>query len=307
MRIPDNVRKCVAFVGYRDGEGRIRLAGTVFFMSRTVLDDRFQFTYAVTAKHVIDGIRDRGGTPLLRVNQVNGNAQWVELPLEGWKFHPDETEVDVAVMRVIHDDAVVDLTTFPIQGVATAEFAKEVGIGIGQDLFLTGLFAHHYGTERNIPIVRVGNIAAMPEEKIETPMGLIDAYLVEARSIGGLSGSPVFAHLGAVRVRDGKLQHTMNEEGNFYLLGLMHGHFDVRVAQDDVSVELDGISNERINSGIAIVVPVEKILDVINQPFHRTSEDDMIARYLREQKAAAAASRTEQASDDGQTSSGSTG
>jgi hypothetical protein len=49
-----------------------------------------------------------------------------------------------------------------------------------------GLFSEHQGAERNIPIVRVGNIAAMPEEPVlTTSWGAIDAYLIEARSIGG--------------------------------------------------------------------------------------------------------------------------
>jgi hypothetical protein len=33
----------------------------------------------------------------------------------------------------------------------------------------------------------------LPGDPVATPMGPMQAYLIEARSIGGLSGSPVFA------------------------------------------------------------------------------------------------------------------
>jgi len=43
-----------------------------------------------------------------------------------------------------------------------------------------------------------GNIAAMPEELIEVrDFGMMQAYLVESRSLGGISGSPVFVHVPA--------------------------------------------------------------------------------------------------------------
>ncbi len=100
----------------------------------------------------------------------------------------------------------------------------------------------------------------MPEEPVQTKaLGAIDAYLVEARSIGGLSGSPVFVHLSGVR--RGSL--TLGQEP-IYWLGLMHGHFDLERLETDV-VESDILMDIKVNMGIAIVVPVSKILEVLNQ------------------------------------------
>lgn len=66
-------------------------------------------------------------------------------------------------------------------------------IGIGDEVLMVGLFTKRYGYRKNIPIVRGGIISAMPEEPIEDQEtgNLYDAYLIEIRSIGGLSGSPV--------------------------------------------------------------------------------------------------------------------
>ena len=85
-------------------------------------------------------------------------------------------------------------------------------IRVGSPVGLTGLFVHHHGSSRNIPIVRSGNIAAMTDEPVSTRRGLMTAFLVEVRSIGGLSGSPVFAE-------------GVAETG---VIGLVHGHFDQR-------------------------------------------------------------------------------
>jgi len=36
-------------------------------------------------------------------------------------------------------------------------------IGVGLEVGITGLFVHHQGVERNIPIVRSGNIARIDD------------------------------------------------------------------------------------------------------------------------------------------------
>ena len=87
--------------------------------------------------------------------------------------------------------------------VATDKVINDNAIGVGDEVFLTGLFANHIGQQRNLPIIRVGNIALMPEEPVQHPsLGPIDAYLIEARSIGGLSGSPVFVHLAPTSFKE---------------------------------------------------------------------------------------------------------
>ncbi len=74
---------------------------------------------------------------------------------------------------------------------ATDEIIKDQNIGLGDEVFITGLFGYVAGSQKNIPIVRVGNIAMMPDEKVPTEGEPMEAYLIEARSMGGLSGSPV--------------------------------------------------------------------------------------------------------------------
>jgi hypothetical protein len=271
MMIPDRVRKCVAFIGYEDPEKRKQLIGTAFFLSRPIGDTGYGFTYIVTAKHIIDKIRDLGcATVWLRLNDRKGKAGWSEIPLDEWKFHPYDLEVDVAFAKgELHPD--LDHLSYPLNSAATEEVIKEHAIGVGEEVFLTGLFVNHSGKEKNIPIVRIGNIAAMPEEQVETEFGLIDAYLIEARSIGGLSGSPVFVHLGLLRYSEkdekgeAELGVSRYRHGTVFLLGLMHGHYRVGKPETDTITE-DGLNKEHVNMGIAIVVPITKVLEAINSP-----------------------------------------
>jgi len=134
---------------------------------------------------------------------------------------------------------------------------------------MTGLFANYVGNVRNVPIVRVGNLAAYPEERIRVKLEQrfqerlqqrsveIDAYLIEARSIGGLSGSPVFyhshaAHTGILRPFAPEMLSPLPDQ-SFYLMGIVKGHYDQE--RDDI---------ERVNTGIAYVTPIGKILTFID-------------------------------------------
>ncbi len=265
MQIPDEIRKCVVFVCYKTATSTV-LAGTAFLVGVKLGKSDFASSYFITAKHVIDGIREKSidQKVYLRMNLKDAGAKLVKTPIDQWLSHPNESNVDVAVFSWAPSHEIFDYRYIPLEMAATQEIIQNENIGVGDDVFLTGLFQNHYGLQRNIPIIRVGNIAAMPEEKVHTEkLGDIDAYLIEARSIGGLSGSPVFVYIGAMRKAGDTMQ--LGRAGlELYLLGLMHGHFDFDKLELD-NISHDSLTNLQINMGIAIVVPVWKILEVINQ------------------------------------------
>jgi len=269
MLIPEEMKKCVVFVAMEKNSGGKQMMGTAFLVGRHLEGTDRSEVYLVTAKHVIDEIRKHSAYKVfLRVNLRQGGWAWYETPLEDWLSHPDEDQVDVSVLPFPCNE-LVDIIFLPLAVFATKDTIGREGIGIGDEVFLIGLFSQHYGSERNIPIARVGNIAAMPEEKVATTgWGDMEAYLVEARSIGGISGSPVFVYLGAHR-RSGKM---VIGQPSFYLLGLMHGHWDQPQSALDYKL---GMGGERINTGIAIVVPATKILEVVKQPSLEKIADEM--------------------------------
>jgi hypothetical protein len=272
MKIPEDIRKCVAFLEYDDNDGT-HLAGTVFFVTMSSLSQpNHYFRYAVTAKHVIKKIEEKtlDGRVHFRLNSRDAGIHRIISNVSDWYMDPNDDHADVAVMPISFDPR-IDWLFWPVTALATDGVVKEVEINIGDDVFLTGLFHRHTGTRRNIPIVRAGIIAAMLEEPVKTGLGETEAFLIEARSIGGLSGSPVF-----VRPESNYAHKTETEDsytlgrwdarvGSFWLLGLMHGHWDVNASDIDVIVE-DRAHRESVNVGIGIVVPAQKILEVIQQP-----------------------------------------
>lgn len=264
MQIPDEVRKSVFFVLYKDKDQNLRFAGTGFFVSmQSEYSSEKTFIYMVTAKHVVIEARNCSSDDHIyaRINTRDGGSKLTGIRFDAWQSHSEDS-VDAAIFQQAVDPQEFDYLTIPIEMVVDSKVIHEETIGVGDEIFLAGLFVNYFGQNKNIPIIRVGNIAAMPEERIQVSnFGEIEAYLVEARSIGGLSGSPVFVHLSGVRVKDGQ---TQLRGKSFYWLGLMHGHYDLRENRQN---ESDSLSREAINMGIGIVVPATKILEILNQPY----------------------------------------
>src|SRR5208282_4021803 len=113
-----------------------------------------------------------------------------------WWYHPTERDSVDAALMVLPFSEVHSLDIVPIPALMFAGdgVVKSQNLGIGDEIFVAGLFKNAKGTTKNIPIIRVGNVAMMPGEKIlypskDEPDRMIYANLLEAHSIGGLSGS----------------------------------------------------------------------------------------------------------------------
>ena len=95
MRISDQVKKCVGFVGIREGL-EIKWGGTAFFIN--ISEDDLKFYYMVTAKHVAEALD--GSDCVIRVNNRQGPATVVEASAIKWWYHPTESAtVDSAVIH----------------------------------------------------------------------------------------------------------------------------------------------------------------------------------------------------------------
>lgn len=264
MKVPEGIKKCVAFVGLQMADSTFRLLGTVFFVGRD--DAPNMHTYAVTAKHIIEGTKSKGLDRIfIRFNLKDGDSTWLAAPINNWIYH-ENLNVDIALLPIGFDKN-FDHLFYPLFGAMTASVIKQNEIDVGDEVFITGLFKHYYGIQSNIPIVRVGNISAMPGEQIQTRKHLMDAYLIEARSIGGISGSPVFVNLGIHRKINGKIMEVVGSGGVYFLMGLIYGHFDSKINELDSSLTEteDKKEYENINTGIAIVTPIDKLLEVFGQ------------------------------------------
>ena len=289
MQIPNEIRKCVVFLAHINERGEKILKGTGFFISIPFPDKSGDFIYLITARHIIAKIIAKNlaldGNIWMRINKRDGSFDFIPIPINTFIPHPDS--VDVMILPFAPSIAIYDYLTLPHGMLLNQDIVNEENVSLGDDVFMTGLFVRHIGKERNIPIIRIGNISAMPEEPIYNEFfGNMDAYLIELRSLGGLSGSPVFLHLSDSRIMksDDKntIVRTMSGGHKFYLLGLLHGHWDLESATQDVITEDYPQDNkEQINTGIGIAIPAIKILETLNQDIVQRQRQSIIIEHLK--------------------------
>ena len=137
----------------------------------------------ITAKHVFD----EHPTVLVRFNGKSGKGPIEvtcnrdELIKAGdyWQ-HPDKN-VDLAVFRVPHhNDA--DYTPLPIDLVPSRKTLEDEDVKMTDRVVFPSLLVS-LRADRNYPVVRDGSVALTPDEPY---------ILLNAISIGGVSGAPVF-------------------------------------------------------------------------------------------------------------------
>lgn len=287
MRVNDFLRKCVVFIGAKTEHG-FEPVGTAFLL--TLEDYGRRFDHVVTARHNIEMIP--GDMISIRVNRKGGGAEVITTSRGEWHFIEQvkgKPYIDIAVLPTHGIDvsgADLDVLNVPaIPGLYTDKTNSD--LMAGAPVVMIGLFTSHYGEAHNIPIVRQGHVATMrdPSNPVPTSHGPMDAYLVEVRSLGGLSGSPVFQaiepywHVAEER----KTAHALKP---FYLIGIMQGHYVTKTASDIVwpsreraqkatkpkKIE-DFLSPDEYNAGIGVVVPADYIMETINLPILREKRE----------------------------------
>ncbi|HVV60315.1 MAG TPA: serine protease [Pseudolabrys sp.] len=165
------------------------IGGSGFIVGIPVDEDRRQsLLFVVTNKHVVDD-----GNMVVRLNTVDGKRDTLALDGEHWFFHPDGDDLAVCPIGAnpLHKAAYYFV---PAASLITKEDIREFEIGPGDDVFIIGRFINHEGKQQNLPSARFGNIAQMPWEPIVIDGFPQESFLVEARSIAGYSGSPVFVY-----------------------------------------------------------------------------------------------------------------
>lgn len=293
MIVPPVFLECVVFIGYEDKDGNRYPCGTGFLMSR--IRDDVVFRYLITARHIIDAIT--GGKiknvnkrrVLIRVNLEGGKSDWIITAPKSWilgdknpryvdvalrrfdlESNYDHRSLSYEILKLGWDISDGDPILSPFIKASGVPFNKL--FGLGDEVFCPGLFYPYEGTERNTPVVRIGNIAAMlnADAPVSTEHGLMDAYLIDGRSLHGQSGAPVFVNIDKTTVKDlipsflSKLSRVtvhVGEDGEkfrreapfFIFLGLLYGFFPFNLKNPA----------ESINAGLSVVVPAYRICDLL--------------------------------------------
>lgn len=267
MRIPDKILASVCFILGRDKDGADMHLGTGFFVS--LKGQGMKHTYLVAAKHCIPQPTAECPVPQVFARMWNWEyTETITAELNGkWEYAEDTGDglsVDAAVLPFGNDRG-------PSPGVISEpafindKVRKDYVIGIGDDVTVVGLYTARPGKRSILPIVRSGIIASMPSEPVfdSRTAQLYCAYLVELRSFGGLSGSPVLVHVGNSRKADGQ----PNEQGRYYLLGLIRSHWYSSSSMNKTqSAYIDPVDNpSESHMGISAVTPWTEVMTILRK------------------------------------------
>jgi hypothetical protein len=203
MLVPREVLDSVVFVGVETPDG-FHTAGVAYFVSVPApLVPGKAHVYLVTAGHAV---RERDNV-VARLNAPGGGTTVDLLPqADRWLrlVEPDmgEHHVDLAAVRWNPEVSAgagytsTPLTTFFDERLVGNE--SDAGVGIGDEVVAVALMDVHYAQAQNAPFARTGNVAMIPHEPMlvrfeNGPVLRMRLYLIELRSGGGVTGSPVFA------------------------------------------------------------------------------------------------------------------
>jgi hypothetical protein len=274
MRTSETARWMTVFFGGPDPmTGEIKLGGTGFLVVHK--EDGYGFGYLVTARHVAKKVRPHGDV-VIRINKKGEDAVNFTVKDIYWAYHTDET-VDVAVTPTT---GIINQNEFDVAFYDLADLVRPSAalyrVQCGDPICIVGLFHWHSGSGRNTPIVHSGNIALLPDPQEKIPIKdriggqpqKVEAYLVEAQTFEGLSGAPVFQR-EMVAVTDLFPEHNggppMVATGA-QLLGVYAGAWEGEPSAT-LATDRNWGPDKRIPAGMGVVVPGERILEIImNDP-----------------------------------------
>jgi hypothetical protein len=262
MRISEDARKCVVFFGTEAETGGIEYRGTGSLVCD--VDDGVRYPYLVTCRHAAKHLDHEF---YIRANKRDGTGKDIEVARTEWLMHPDEN-VDLAIKPFVLARRDFDQIFYDLSH-CVAQNKDRSRIMAGDEVSVIGLFHPHSGKGKNIPVVHTGHIAVMPDPLEPVPLkddvgNAIKAisYLIEAQTLDGLSGSPVFMR----RVFDLKIPNwpEIQVPGNTIdIMGIYQGSWD---GEPGVLLATDRkLSNRKVPVGMGLVIPIERLLELTRE------------------------------------------
>jgi hypothetical protein len=277
MQIDERMLRCTAFLGVPTERG-FSAEGTGFFLQVPL--EGLAFLYMVSCRHVVRPTRSlRDKTPnddpiWIRANRTGRLPKPIETKRSDWLYDLDNT-IDVCVYPVPFykwETYYPDLEISPLNTdniLLPDVLEKRLTVGLGDEIYIVGSFVGQIGEKKNIPVVRTANIAAMPDEPLWGGSHRKPVFLIETRSLGGISGSPIYFPLS--RLRPGMRPAVIEMESTqtivpYYLMGMMQGVHSGQYA-DDFSPAEDRVvpKDADFNAGIGVAIPISQIMELINR------------------------------------------
>lgn len=258
--IPENVIKCVAYI-VKSGTKENVPIGTGFFVAHKYQEQSDKaYLFLVTARHVLFNDKGHPHTRLLlRMNErATGRLKDFDILNSNlWFFHKDAKAVDIAVHPLFPRDA--DFIFVPPNVFVTNELLASNKIGIGDDVFYTGLLSYHSGREKIAPIVRFGRLALITDERT-----IDDKYyhFIDSGNIPGHSGSPLFLWATPTRQSGGIVAGPRI----FGLYGIVSATLEYNQELQFVlpkQTQIVPIPVDARSGGVTAIVPVKYLVEIL--------------------------------------------
>lgn len=277
MPIDHRILTCTAFIGAPGADGGFELDGSGFF---AYLGNENPAVYFLTAQHVLNPDWKDAGAPwpldghsFIRINRTrNRPPEMLKTNRADWLYPKERHELDLCAYRIENavrdfhenlDAGILNAATLSLDYVQSR--TPKYTMMLGDSVFIVGAFSGYMGELRNVPIVRQGHIAAIVNGSSDSQREQPSQYLVETRSLGGISGSPIFFDPSSRHGRSGMgwgPARTIDAAGEaspettifpYRLIGMILSTWDMR----------DAYSNADFNTGISVALPIAKIVDFL--------------------------------------------
>jgi hypothetical protein len=272
-RIDDRVRRCVVYLypSEEDAHNGVKSGGTGFFVTVTSRTGTF-YRYVVTNRHVIREYAAK----FIRVNtRERWDGHQHDVFQGEWVYRDDGD--DIAACELDPPIEKFDFYTVAMKEAVTERDIKNLDIGVGEDLFMVGRFLNHDGKLRNLPTVRFGTIAMMPEEPIIDEGYPQDSFLAEIRTVPGYSGSPVFVHIPADRMQRPNVKVSQSDKEYAERFGFIDKFLGIewcRLKGELSTVYINGTQlNAHITSGMSGIIPAWKIASLLDDERFKVKRD----------------------------------
>jgi hypothetical protein len=243
-RVDDTLLDSVVYIypSEEDAQKGAAGGGTGFLVGYPVAQrNDLVHVYLVTNSHVATHTR----TVAVRINLHSGGTKVITLGPPQWFHHPDNDDVAVAPISL---DATYRFGLVPVEMFATKENVEAGDFGAGDECFCIGRHINLDGKLANTPAARFGNVAIMRPDPVHQGSRrphLQESIAVEARSLGGFSGAPVFVwSSGMITTPKALPRFTPNSDltkrfiavvsgliqSPFALLGITWGHMNGRTS-----------------------------------------------------------------------------
>jgi hypothetical protein len=219
---------------------------------------------------------------LNRKEPFNGD-RFVTVPLPPeeqqvtWYF-PTDDSIDLAIVG-FHIKDEYDVTRLAPSFFFTHDKWPTYRIGPGDKVLTCGYFVHYAGSHQFQPIIREGSFAMEPDDVMAVPIGgKAKVYLADLHIIRGNSGSPLFLAPGFTMGG-----HITDSNGGipYGLLGIVSG-FMYEDSQLTLHPANDFEGTLHANSGIAMIVPVDQLKDLLDAPEVQKERDAAFEDYHRQ-------------------------